>query len=147
MNTKNYKKVENLFEGVSKHVKTSRSLIEKPYVIEEFGDKIFIREQVMMTLDDGIEVERCFWSEADLSLCDDRLYSMPFNSSTPILYYNKDMFDKSGNEDFLKYLESKGFFLENVEDNSGRKWKYCGIIDNLEFYRIQYFREDDYYDE
>ena len=47
----------------------------------------------------------------------------------------------------MKYLESKGFFLENVEDNSGRKWKYCGIIDNLEFYRIQYFREDDYYDE
>ena len=129
MNTKNYKKVENLFEGVSKNVKASRSLIEKPCVIEEFGDKIFIREQVMMTLDDGIEVERCFWSEADLSLCD--------------ISINKDMFDKSGNEDFLKYLESKGFFLENVEDNSGIKWKYCGIIDNLEFYRIQYLREDD----
>ena len=129
MNTKNYKKVENLFEGVSKNVKASRSLIEKPCVIEEFGDKIFIREQVMMTLDDGIEVERCFWSEADLSLCD--------------ISINKDMFDKSGNEDFMKYLESKGFFLENVEDNSGIKWKYCGIIDNLEFYRIQYLREDD----
>ena len=27
---------------------------------------------------------------------DDQLYSMPFNSSTPILYYNKDMFDKAG---------------------------------------------------
>ena len=27
---------------------------------------------------------------------DDKLYSMPFNSSTPILYYNKDMFDKAG---------------------------------------------------
>ena len=133
MNTKNYKKVENLFEGVSKNVKASRSLIEKPYVIEDFGDNIYIREQVMMTLDDGIEVERCFWSEADLFLCD--------------ISINKDMFDKSGNEDFTKYLESKGFFLENVEDNSGIKWKYCGIIDNLEFYRIQYFREDDYYDE
>ena len=133
MNTKNYKKVENLFEGASKNVKYSRSLIEKPCVIEEFGDKIFIREQVMMTLDDGIEVERCFWSEADLSLCDISIY--------------KYMFDKSGNEYFMKNLESKGFFLENVEDNSGRKWKYCGIIDNLEFYRIQYFREDDYYDE
>ena len=129
MNTKNYKKVENLFEGVSKNVKASRSLIEKPCVIEDFGDNIYIREQVMMTLEDGIEVERCFWSEADLSLCD--------------ISINKDMFDKSGNEDFLKYLESKGFFLENVEDNSGIKWKYCGIIDNLEFYRIQYLREDD----
>lgn len=27
---------------------------------------------------------------------DDKLYSMPFNSSTPIMYYNKDMFDKAG---------------------------------------------------
>lgn len=26
----------------------------------------------------------------------DSLYSMPFNSSTPLLYYNKDMFDKAG---------------------------------------------------
>lgn len=27
---------------------------------------------------------------------DNTLYSMPFNSSTPILYYNKDMFEKAG---------------------------------------------------
>lgn len=27
---------------------------------------------------------------------DDTLYSMPFNSSTPILYYNKDLFDAAG---------------------------------------------------
>ena len=26
----------------------------------------------------------------------DKLYSMPFNSSTPILYYNKDLFEKAG---------------------------------------------------
>lgn len=30
---------------------------------------------------------------------DNKLYSMPFNSSTPILYYNKDMFDKAGIKD------------------------------------------------
>jgi sn-glycerol 3-phosphate transport system substrate-binding protein len=27
---------------------------------------------------------------------DQRLYSMPFNTSTPVLYYNKDMFQKAG---------------------------------------------------
>ena len=27
---------------------------------------------------------------------DEKLYSMPFNSSTPLLYYNKDMFEKAG---------------------------------------------------
>ena len=29
---------------------------------------------------------------------DEKLYSMPFNSSTPIVYYNKDMFKKAGIE-------------------------------------------------
>ena len=29
---------------------------------------------------------------------DDKLYSMPFNNSTPLMYYNKDMFDKAGVE-------------------------------------------------
>ena len=29
---------------------------------------------------------------------DDQLYSMPFNSSTPLLYYNKDMFAAAGIE-------------------------------------------------
>ena len=59
MNTKNYKKVENLFEGVSKNVKAAKNLIEKPYEIMDMGDYIYIREQVLMTLDDGIEVEMC----------------------------------------------------------------------------------------
>ncbi len=30
---------------------------------------------------------------------DNTLYSMPFNSSTPLLYYNKDMFDEAGIEE------------------------------------------------
>jgi len=29
---------------------------------------------------------------------DGNIYSMPFNSSTPILYYNKDAFQKAGLE-------------------------------------------------
>ena len=40
----------------------------------------------------------------------DELYSMPFNSSTPILYYNKDMFDKAG--------------ITDVPDKSGGNRKY-----------------------
>lgn len=33
---------------------------------------------------------------------DNKLYSMPFNSSTPILYYNKDMLNKAGIKDAPK---------------------------------------------
>ena len=39
---------------------------------------------------DFIEPVRSYYSKKG------RLYSMPFNSSTPILYYNKDAFQKSG---------------------------------------------------
>jgi sn-glycerol 3-phosphate transport system substrate-binding protein len=39
---------------------------------------------------DFIQPVRSYYSK------DARLYSMPFNSSTPILYYNKDAFQKSG---------------------------------------------------
>ena len=37
---------------------------------------------------------------------DDELYSMPFNSSTPIMYYNKDMFEKAGITEIPDSLEA-----------------------------------------
>ena len=36
----------------------------------------------------------------------DMLYSMPFNSSTPLMYYNKDMFDAAGITEIPDSLES-----------------------------------------
>ena len=38
---------------------------------------------------------------------DDQLYSMPFNTSTPILYYNKDMFDAAGITEVPTSLEDR----------------------------------------
>ena len=43
---------------------------------------------------------------------DNKLYSMPFNSSTPILYYNKDMFEKAGIEEIPTSLEG----ILNISD-------------------------------
>lgn len=43
---------------------------------------------------------------------DNKLYSMPFNSSTPILYYNKDMFEKAGIEEVPTSLEG----ILNISD-------------------------------
>lgn len=37
---------------------------------------------------------------------DDMLYSMPFNSSTPLMYYNKDMFDAAGITEIPDSLEA-----------------------------------------
>lgn len=49
----------------------------------------------------------------------DTLYSMPFNSSTPILYYNKDMFEAAGIE------EAPESFAEIKE--AGDKLKASGV--------------------
>jgi sn-glycerol 3-phosphate transport system substrate-binding protein len=45
---------------------------------------------------DGYDVSQIEPNIAAYYTIDNKLYSMPFNSSTPILYYNKTMFDKAG---------------------------------------------------
>lgn len=45
---------------------------------------------------DGWDVSQVEPNIAAYYTVDNSLYSMPFNSSTPILYYNKDMFAKAG---------------------------------------------------
>lgn len=45
---------------------------------------------------DGWDVSQVEPNIAAYYTVDSQLYSMPFNSSTPILYYNKDMFAKAG---------------------------------------------------
>ena len=110
----NYKKVKNLLERVPAHVAESRSLIEKPYVISDYGDNIYIHQQILLTMKDGMEIEKCVWSEADMLLTD--------------ISVDQKMFDESGHDDFPKYLESVGFYLENVQTEDGTYWHYCGHI-------------------
>lgn len=50
---------------------------------------------------------------------DNELYSMPFNSSTPILYYNKDMFEKAGITEVPDSLEGIGEIGQQLLDNGG----------------------------
>ena len=51
-----------------------------------------------------------------MQIVDNQLYSMPFNSSTPIMYYNKEMFEKAGITeipDSLEGIEAVGEKLLN----------------------------------
>ncbi|MDO5423784.1 MAG: ABC transporter substrate-binding protein [Eubacteriales bacterium] len=50
---------------------------------------------------------------------DDQLYSMPFNSSTPLLYYNKDMFAAAGIEEVPTSLEGIGKIAEKLTTEGG----------------------------
>ncbi|MDD3251088.1 MAG: ABC transporter substrate-binding protein [Lachnospiraceae bacterium] len=45
---------------------------------------------------DGWDLKQVEPNIAAYYTVDNTLYSMPFNSSTPLMYYNKDMFDKAG---------------------------------------------------
>ena len=56
-NQRTYRKVKNLVENAAKNVVFTRKLAEKPYTIDDYGDTIYIHEQVMLTMDDGIEIE------------------------------------------------------------------------------------------
>lgn len=53
---------------------------------------------------DGYDLSRIEPNIAAYYTTDDGLYSMPFNSSTPLLYYNKDMFTAAGIEKAPKSL-------------------------------------------
>lgn len=54
---------------------------------------------------DGYDVSKIEPNIAAYYTVNNELHSMPFNSSTPLLYYNKDMFDKAGITDVPTSLE------------------------------------------
>ena len=51
-NQRTYRKVKNLVENAAKNVVSARKLAEKPYTIDDYGDTIYIHEQVMLTMDE-----------------------------------------------------------------------------------------------
>lgn len=50
---------------------------------------------------------------------DKKLYSMPFNSSTPILYYNKDILDKAGIKDAPKSFAEIASMAKDLCEKGG----------------------------
>lgn len=62
---------------------------------------------------DGYDVSQIETNIAAYYTIDNKLYSMPFNSSTPILYYNKTMFDKAGITEIPTSLSE----IESVADS------------------------------
>ena len=59
-------------------------------------DSGWIVPMQQMIDEDGYDLSQIEPNLAAYYTIDDQLYSMPFNSSTPLMYYNKDMFDKAG---------------------------------------------------
>lgn len=69
--------------------------------IYDIGTRFMIDSGWVVPMQDIIDGEGWDLSQVEPNIAayytvDDILYSMPFNSSTPILYYNRDMFEKAG---------------------------------------------------
>ena len=121
-----YKEVNDIFEGLDAHVVSSKSLIDQPY---RDGD-IFIEGQILETLDDGMEIELCLWSD------------LGYHISLWDVSIDKMTFDEKVGGDVLSYYESKGIYLGHVKDRY-TEWRYCGLTDREDVYRIQYYEDKD----
>ena len=80
--------------------------------VYDIGTRFMIDSGWVIPMQDMIDSEGYDVSDLEENITayytvNDELYSMPFNSSTPILYYNKDMFDKAGITDVPTSLEAQ----------------------------------------
>lgn len=89
--------------------------------VYEIGSRFMIGSGWIIPMQEMIDADGYDMSSIEPNLAayytiDDKLYSMPFNSSTPIMYYNKDMFEKAGITevpDSLEAIEEVGEQLLN----------------------------------
>ena len=69
--------------------------------VYEIGTRFMIESGWVVPMQEMVDADNYDVSQIESNLAayytiDDKLYSMPFNSSTPIMYYNKDMFAQAG---------------------------------------------------
>ena len=78
--------------------------------VYEIGTRFMIDSGWIVPMQEMIDQDNYDISQIEPNLAayytvDDQLYSMPFNSSTPLMYYNKDIFDKAGITEIPTSLE------------------------------------------
>lgn len=89
--------------------------------VYEIGSRFMIESGWITPMQQMIDADSYDLSQIEPNLAayytiDNQLYSMPFNSSTPIMYYNKEMFNKAGITeipDSLEGIEAVGEKLLN----------------------------------
>lgn len=92
--------------------------------VYEVGTRFMIESGWTVPMQEMIDADKYDVSQIEPNLSayytiDDKLYSMPFNSSTPIMYYNKDMFDKAGITDVPDSLEGIDKIGEQLMSKGG----------------------------
>ena len=92
--------------------------------IYEIGTSFMINSGWIVPMQELIDADSYDMSSIEENLAayytiDDQLYSMPFNSSTPIMYYNVDMFEKAGITEIPTSLEGINEIGEQLMTEGG----------------------------
>ena len=90
--------------------------------VYEIGTRFMIDSGWIIPMQEMIDQDNYDVSQIEPNLAayytiDDQLYSMPFNSSTPLMYYNVDMFEKAASE--VISLGIYGWFFEQFLGKQG----------------------------
>jgi sn-glycerol 3-phosphate transport system substrate-binding protein len=100
-------KVEAVFQGsyddLLSKLKASMGTSESPSVVQmyEIGSRFMIDSKTITPMQNFIDADKWDLSQLEPNIAGyytlgSKLYSMPFNTSNPILYYNKDLFKAAG---------------------------------------------------
>ena len=92
--------------------------------VYEIGTRFMIESGWITPMQQLIDADNYDLSQIEPNLAayytiDDQLYSMPFNSSTPIMYYNKEMFEKAGITEIPDSLEGIEAIGEKLLNEGG----------------------------
>ncbi len=92
--------------------------------IYEIGSRYMMDSDFIIPMQDFVDNEGYDLSQIEPNIAayytvDDSLYSMPFNSSTPVVYYNKDMFENAGIENAPETLAEIGEMQEALTTDGG----------------------------
>ncbi|MDD3278039.1 MAG: ABC transporter substrate-binding protein [Lachnospiraceae bacterium] len=92
--------------------------------VYEIGTRFMMDSGWIVPMQDLIDADSYDTSAIEPNLAayytiDGKQYSMPFNSSTPIMYYNKDMFAKAGITEVPNRLEAIGEVGQQLVDKGG----------------------------
>ena len=92
--------------------------------VYEIGTRFMIESGWITPMQQMIDADNYDLSQIEPNLAayytiDDQLYSMPFNSSTPIMYYNKEMFEQAGITEIPDSLEGIEAIGEKLLNEGG----------------------------
>ncbi len=148
MYQENYKEIRGIVDELYEHAVEEETIVSKPTKVceGEMADPYIIYRQVVVTLEDGMEIDLCHWVDYG---CQVRCIDISIDKK----HFAEIRKDKLGGkepteEDFIQYLPLVGLYTTNVKQIGENEpvWKF-GIIKKDNVFRVQYSYSLDWYED